>query len=189
MHKIRCNCGKFQAELRNMKYGTRTICYCKDCQSYAHYLKISNYLLNDLGGTEVIAVRPQQISIIFGKEELSCVSLTESGSLRWFTRCCTTPICNMSRNIRTAHIVIIHTCLDHSDINSVFGSKSLHMKRASALGTPPQNDYAYFITSALYYYFSKAWTHAIRLYRLNPFIDQVSKKPIASPVTINEMHK
>jgi hypothetical protein len=187
--KIKCRCGKFQAELRNIKNGTRAICYCKDCQIYAYFLKSTDDILNEFRGTEVIAVRPQQISFKSGQEELSCVSLTKFGSLRWFSRCCSTPICNMSRKVDTSHISIIHSCLDQQDITNAFGNKSLHVKRSSAIGTPPENKTVYFLVSTLYYCASVVLTRLLLGHRHNPFIDPNTEMPIVSPVTltINEL--
>jgi len=189
--KIKCKCGRFQALLRNSEKGVRAICYCKDCQIYAHYLKASENILNRLRGTEVIAVRPQQFAILCGREVLGCCSLTPLGSLRWFSQCCSTPICNMSRNIRTAHISIIHTCMEKELIEKAFGNRVIHAKRHGAIGTPPKNEILHLLNFGLNYLASVTCTYVTRGYRRNPLINWTTSKPIVNPLilTSEELRK
>jgi Family of unknown function (DUF6151) len=182
---IRCQCGKFQGLIKHIELGTRAICYCTDCQIYAHYLQAPDQILNRFGGTEVIAVRPKNIAIVHGSEYLSCLSLTQFGAFRFFADCCKTPICNMSRNSRTEHISVIHRCLNHRLVAKIFDDRALHVKRKSAHGSPPKNKPLYFIASSLYYVYSILLSRISRGYQFNPFINQENQKPIASRVILD----
>ena len=176
---------RFSGIISNLRGGTRAICYCTDCQIYAHYLKLSNEVLNSFGGTEVISVRPNQIFIQRGIEYLSCVSLTELGAFRFFTNCCKTPICNMSRNYRTEHIAILHNCLNHNVIAEIFENNALHVKRESGKGNTPKNNPVYFIASSLYYSYSVLLSHIYNGFKFNPFINQGTRRPVVSNIILS----
>lgn len=183
---ISCKCGKFQGTIKNIELGTRAICYCTDCQIYAHYLHAQSEILNCLGGTEVIAVRPKQISIISGSEYLSCISLTNLGAFRFFAHCCKTPICNMPRKSHTDHISLLHNSLNRNLVAEIFNDRALHVKRKSALGNPPKNKPLYFIASSLYYIYSVFFSRISNGYKFNPFINQENHKPIVNNFILDE---
>ena len=96
-HPIRCHCGKFQATVAHPEGGTRAVCYCRDCQAFAHFLGSPKDVLDSLGGTDIVAVRPRYVSFIAGVDNLVCMSLTAQGILRWYAKCCQTPIGNTPR--------------------------------------------------------------------------------------------
>ena len=78
-HPIRCHCGRLQGEVSHAELGTRAVCYCRDCQAFAHFLESPQDTLDALGGTEVVAVAPRWVSFTTGTEYLVCMSLTERG--------------------------------------------------------------------------------------------------------------
>jgi hypothetical protein len=89
-------CGQIQgiATAIHPKTGTRVICYCDDCQSFAHYLGRGQDILNQWGGTDIYQLAPSQITITQGQEHLQSLRLRPKGLLRWYAACCQTPLAN-----------------------------------------------------------------------------------------------
>ena len=73
-------------------------CYCRDCQAYAHALGNAGAILDDLGGTDIVASLQQHVMLSQGTDALACLSLSDKGLLRWYASCCNTPIANTARN-------------------------------------------------------------------------------------------
>jgi hypothetical protein len=74
--------------------GNRVVCYCADCQAFAHFLGRTD-VLDAVGGTSIFQVAPSQVRILEGSEQIRCVRLSDRGLYRWYTDCCRTPIGNM----------------------------------------------------------------------------------------------
>ena len=94
---VRCECGKFQAEVTDVRASTggRAVCYCDDCQSFLHHIGRAE-LLDKNGGTEVIPTFPSSIKITAGREQLRCTRLSPRGLYRFSTACCKTPVANLT---------------------------------------------------------------------------------------------
>jgi hypothetical protein len=69
------------------------VCYCNDCQAYAHYLGRAD-LLDTHGGTDVVQVAPASLSFDRGAEGIVGLRLTPKGLFRWYASCCKTPLGN-----------------------------------------------------------------------------------------------
>jgi len=93
---VRCSCGALRGIARGVSAarGNRLICYCDDCQSFAHFLGRANEILDAHGGTDIFQMSPARLEITQGADQLACMRLTAKGLLRWHTRCCRTPIGN-----------------------------------------------------------------------------------------------
>jgi hypothetical protein len=93
--EVQCECGKFRAKINGFPNRTpgRLVCYCDDCQKYLRHLKRVD-LLDSNGGTEVIPVYPADVEIVDGRDHLRCVRLSPTGTFRFYTSCCNTPIAN-----------------------------------------------------------------------------------------------
>jgi hypothetical protein len=70
------------------------VCYCGDCQAFAHFLGRAAEVLDPHGGTEIFQTSPARVEITQGRERLACMRLTPKGLLRWYAGCCNTPIGN-----------------------------------------------------------------------------------------------
>ena len=110
--KLACKCGKVQGVLQKAtaKEGIRLVCYCDDCQAFAHYLS-NNGILDANNGTELFQVSYANVEILKGTEYLSSIKLTEKGMIRWYTACCKTPIGN-TVSAKQPFIGLIHTFFD-----------------------------------------------------------------------------
>ena len=114
---IRCQCGKVRGELDLSRAYTRATCYCKDCQAFSRYLKRPD-MVDRCGGTDIVPMSPAGVRIIDGLQNVICMSLSDSGRLRWHTACCQTPLGNTPRSGKIAYVGMITTCFD-ADPDSV----------------------------------------------------------------------
>jgi hypothetical protein len=133
-HSLQCRCGTLRGELDHPERCAHAICYCKDCQAFAHFLGKADEILDDAGGTEVIAARPAYLRFTAGMDKLTCMRLTEKGLLRWYASCCNTPIGNTPPDFRTPFVGLVRDCLDRSDrsIDEAVGPVRMWIMTASA---------------------------------------------------------
>jgi hypothetical protein len=184
-HSLSCECGAFRAHVTLPVPAARAICYCKDCQAYARLLGKEDRILDADGGTDIIATMPSHVQIEQGREQLTCVRLTEKGPLRWYTRCCGTPIGNSARDPKVHYIGLIHTALAQP-ITPSFGPAGARLNTGSARGkvaaAPRQTLAAMFkiMRFMLPARLSKARQAD------NPFFDAGTAQPIAKPTLLSE---
>lgn len=138
-HPLRCRCGTLQGVVLPSSTATRAICYCNDCQAYARFL--GGDIVDGSGGTEVLATGPRQVQFQQGPESLACLSLSPRGLLRWYARCCRTPIGNTPRNPRIGYVGLVHSCLGDEPVRRAsFGPVRMAVSTKSAHGpvaSPP----------------------------------------------------
>lgn len=141
-----CGCGKMQllAKQVSPQSGTRIVCYCKDCQAFAHFLNRGDTVLDAHGGTEIFQMPLAHVQITHGKEDLRCMRLTEGGLYRWYTGCCNTPIGN-TMGAGWAFIGLIHHALPDSsardgDLGPVQGYVQTGSASSSLIGHDKQAD-------------------------------------------------
>jgi hypothetical protein len=93
--ELRCRCGEVRALVSNPSPRTvnRVICYCDDCQGFAHQIGRAD-LLNAQGGSDVVQVAPATLKFIQGQDRIVGLRLTPKGLFRWHTSCCNTPVGN-----------------------------------------------------------------------------------------------
>jgi hypothetical protein len=93
---LRCTCGRLRGVARGISAsrGNRLLCYCGDCQSFAHFLGRADEILDANGGSDIFQMSPARLVIREGADQLACMRLTPKGLLRWYARCCRTPIGN-----------------------------------------------------------------------------------------------
>lgn len=71
----------------------RVVCYCDDCQAFAHQLKRDD-LLDASGGSDIIQVAPATLAFDRGADRIACLRLSPKGLFRFYTECCKTPVGN-----------------------------------------------------------------------------------------------
>jgi len=96
--RIACRCGQVQGQVTNARPGAvnRAVCYCDDCQAFAHFLGRAD-LLDGRGGTDIVQIAPASLTITAGEELIEGLRLTPKGLLRCHSTCCQTPLGNMVR--------------------------------------------------------------------------------------------
>jgi hypothetical protein len=137
-HPLQCQCGTLRGHVSHPESVCRGVCYCKDCQAYAHFLGKADEILDGMGGSDVIATLPQHVTFTQGLEALACMSLSDKGMLRWYASCCNTPIGNTSRDFKVSHVGLLHNCLQDpsNSLDSAFGPVRMRVGMKSAKGSP-----------------------------------------------------
>ena len=87
-HPFSCQCQKLQGVVLEGGTCSRVLCYCKDCQAFARYLRRQSAMLNDQGGTHIVQVAAHRVRFTRGMEHLAVVRLSPRGLLRWYASCC-----------------------------------------------------------------------------------------------------
>jgi hypothetical protein len=176
-HRLQCQCGTIRGHLALPATAIRAICYCKDCQAFARYLGRASDVLDEDGGTDILATLPSHVRFEQGLDALACMSLSDTGILRWYASCCRTPLGNTPRDRKTHYVGLVHSCLASESLDASFGPARLHFHAKSARGqvrdTPLSTVFAIFKLMS--------WIIPARLtsrYRENPFFDAVSGDPI-----------
>jgi hypothetical protein len=92
---LRCRCGEVEGQLHDAAPDTvtRVVCYCDDCQAYAHHLGRAD-LLDPHGGSDIVQVAPAALRFVRGADRIAGVRLTPKGLYRWYASCCKTPVGN-----------------------------------------------------------------------------------------------
>jgi hypothetical protein len=93
--ELRCRCGQVSGIVTDASPRTvnRVVCYCDDCQAFAHRLGRAD-LLDTKGGSDIVQVAPASLTFVQGQHLIAGLRLTPKGLFRWHTTCCNTPIGN-----------------------------------------------------------------------------------------------
>ena len=187
-HPIRCRCGRLNGEVARADRGIRGVCYCKDCQAYAHFLGLPEGMLDAMGGTDVVIVRPGDVSLTSGLEHLACMSLSPKGTLRWFAACCRTPLANTPRDVKIPHLGLVHSSLDGQGppLDQSFGPIRMRVNRQSAHGSPPAAPMLATVWGGLRYLYGFLSSRLTGAYRSNPFFDADGRPRVQPRVLTRE---
>jgi Family of unknown function (DUF6151) len=181
---LSCKCGNLRGEVKRIELGKRAICYCKDCQVFAKFLGKSEEVLDALGGTEVVGIRPQHLTFTKGKENIACVSLTDRGLYRWYARCCNTAIGNTPRNHKIAHVGLIHTVFQGGvkGFEESFGPVIVKVNTKGAKGqVEPSKGLFNLIAGQV---ISLVRERANGGFKVTPFFDAMSARPLVEPYVL-----
>jgi len=95
-------------------------------------------VLDAWGGTDIVASPAVTVRFTAGGDQLACLSLSPRGLLRWYARCCRTPIANTPRDPRLPYAGLVHTVLERPDpMDRSYPPPMLRINTGSAIGTPP----------------------------------------------------
>jgi hypothetical protein len=181
-HPLSCRCGTLKGYISHPEKVSRGVCYCRDCQAFAHFLGEPGSILDELGGTDVVATLTKYVHFTQGVETLACMSLTEHGMLRWYASCCRTPIGNTPRDFKISHVGLIHSCLESapSTVDSSFGPVRLRLNTHSAKGKPNLMPLST-IASALWFMSSLVRARIDGSYKKTQFFDPNEGTPVVPP--------
>ena len=90
---LSCQCGATEWTI-DTSSGTRVVCYCADCQTFARHLSPNQPQTDAAGGTHVYQTLPENIHFTRNANGLSALRLSPNGLIRWYTACCRTPVAN-----------------------------------------------------------------------------------------------
>jgi hypothetical protein len=90
-----CQCGQVRGRIvdPSRDSANRVVCYCRDCQAFAHAIGRPD-ILDDKGGTDVVQVAPAALTITDGQDRVRSLRLSEKGLYRFYASCCGTPLGN-----------------------------------------------------------------------------------------------
>jgi Family of unknown function (DUF6151) len=137
-HPLRCQCGTIRGVVADPRNANRCVCYCRDCQAFAHFLGRAEAVLDERGGSEIIQIPPRNLTFTQGSEALACMRLTEKGLLRWYAGCCNTPIGNTLATPKISFIGLVHNCLESGaqSLDDSFGPIRAWVNPKGAKGDP-----------------------------------------------------
>lgn len=135
-HPLQCRCGTVKGYVIRPGRAHRAICYCRDCQAFARFLEQADAVLDEHGGTGIVATLPKHVHFSQGLEALACMSLSDHGMLRWYANCCNTPVGNTPRDFKTPYVGLIDSCLESSSpsLQESFGPVRMVLNTKSAKG-------------------------------------------------------
>lgn len=189
---LKCRCGTLQGYVDRPETATRGICYCRDCQAFARYLGREGEVLDDRGGTEILQMLPKHVHFTAGLDELACVRLTGRGLLRWYARCCRTPVGNTPPVYRISYVGLVRDCLsgDGRSLDETVGPVRLRVHTNSAIGQPKPTSTG--VAAAVMRFMgrlARAWLDGS--FRQTPFFDTggapVARPEVLAPQTLEKL--
>jgi len=189
-HPLRCRCGTLKGIVSHPEKVSRGVCYCKDCQAFAHFLGKTGDILDEMGGTDVMATLPKYVTFTQGLEALACMSLTETGMLRWYASCCNTPIGNTPRDFKTSHVGLVHTCLADPPrtLEDSFGPVRMRVNTKNAKGKPKIMPIST-VTSILRFLSSLIRARLDGSYKSTPFFTPDRGTPVVPPKVLTSSER
>jgi hypothetical protein len=181
-HPLQCRCGHLTGTVAQTPRVTRVTCYCRDCQAYAHALGLPEAILDDIGGTDIVATLQQYVRLIKGTDSLACLSLSDRGLLRWYARCCDTPIANTARSPKLSYVGLVHTCLGPSQrsLDAAFGPTSMPVNTTHAKAPVAARTFTA-LTSVARIFASVARARLDGSYKQSPFFVEALGTPVVVP--------
>jgi hypothetical protein len=75
---LRCRCGNLRGTASEVSSSTgfRFICYCKDCQAFAHFVERAD-VLDSAGGTDIFQMPPNRVTFTAGTDALRCLRISD----------------------------------------------------------------------------------------------------------------
>lgn len=173
--ELHCRCGEVRGRVMNASPRTtnRAICYCDDCQAFAHHLGRAD-LLDAHGGSDIVQVAPASLVFDRGADRIVGLRLSPRGLYRFYASCCQTPLGNTVGQAIPL-VGIVAQAFDAPDAD--FGPPRGAIMGKFAVGTPPEGStrpslrlLAHVIPLVLGWKISgKTWPH--------PFFDRATRAP------------
>jgi len=152
----------------------RMVCYCDDCQAYAHQIGRAD-LLNHRGGSDSIQIAPAALRFTKGQDQIEGLRLTPKGLYRWYAKCCNTPLGN-TRAPALPFVSMLAQSFDAPQPDDVFGAPRGATFCKYAVGEPPADSTKLILLRLLlgrvlgWWLGGKTWPH--------PFFGRETKAPI-----------
>ena len=112
-HKLQCQCGQVKGTLTNLQPSrvNRAVCYCRFCQAYQGYLSQEATPSEHYDGAELFQMSPKDIHFSQGFDQIHAVKLTDKGPLRYYAKCCNTPLVNGLANMNIPFVGVAIECV------------------------------------------------------------------------------
>ena len=181
-HPLRCQCGTIQGAVANPGNANHCVCYCRDCQAFAHFLGKADAVLDERGGSEIIQVPPKNLAFSQGIEALACMRLTDKGLLRWYAACCNTPIGNTLITPKISIVGLVHNCLESpgQSLDDSFGPIRAWANPKGAKGDPKPEVRG--LGPVVWWFITRVLTARLNGdYKRNPLFHADTGQPIVTP--------
>lgn len=139
--ELRCHCGEVRGFVTDASARTvnRVVCYCDDCQAFAHRLGRAD-LLDAHGGSDIVQLAPGSLTFVQGQDRIVGLRLSPKGLFRWHTSCCHTPVGNtLSPAIPFVGILVQAFDGSAPRADEAFGRPVGAIFGKFAIGDPPAN--------------------------------------------------
>ena len=185
-HPIQCRCGTLKGYVSRSQGANRCVCYCRDCQAFAHFLGRADEILDANGGTDVIQLRAANVVFTDGREALACMRLTANGLLRWYSTCCNTPFGNTLAIYQLSFVGLVHNCLEVTGpaLDASFGPVQAHVNTGSAKGKVSSSSLA-LVPVILRFIGFLVGARIDGSYRRSPFFSPDTGAPIVTPKVLS----
>ena len=136
--QLRCRCGEVRGFVADASPHTvnRIVCYCDDCQAFAHRIGRAD-LLDVHGGSDIIQLAPASLTFVQGQDRIVGLRLTPKGLLRSYTSCCHTPVGNTLSPAIPFVGIIAEAFEGAQRPDDVFGKPIGAIMGKFAIGDPP----------------------------------------------------
>jgi hypothetical protein len=185
-HALQCRCGTLRGYVGRSHEINRCVCYCRDCQAFAHFLAQPGEILDEDGGTDVVQMRAADVTFTEGKEALACMRLSPKGLLRWYAACCNTPVGNTLSSPKMSFVGLVHSCLEGggATLDDSFGPVAARVNTDSTRGKVRSSSLA---TMAVILRFIAMVARA-RIdgsYKRSPFFSKDTGAPVVAPKVLS----
>jgi uncharacterized protein DUF6151 len=184
--RLHCQCGHVRGVAKDVspQDGFRFICYCKDCQAFAHFLGRPD-VLDAAGGTDIFHMPTGRVALDAGADAVRCLQFSRR-VLRWYTECCKTPIANTAAGPGFPVCGLIHSLMDHDadgrSRDAALGRPACRIFERSATAPLPPNappPYSLRLVASRVPTLLGWWLRGLG--RPNPFFDAQTNTPLAAP--------
>jgi hypothetical protein len=179
-----------QGVIADVRGANRAVCYCRDCQAFAHFLGRAADVLDERGGSDVVQILPRRLTFTRGREVLACMRLTPKGLLRWYASCCNTPVGNSLATPKWSFIGLLHSCLesDGQSLDAVFGPVRAWVNTKGARGEPKPKVVG--LGPAVRWFFSTTLRARFNGdYRRTPLFHADTGQPVVTPRVLTEVER
>jgi hypothetical protein len=113
------------------------VCYCDDCQAFAHWLDRA-YILDAQGGSDIVQLAPGSMTFTQGEDSIAGMQLKPGGLYRFYASCCHTPLGNMvGPKIPFVGVVVDAFKVEGQDPDAIVGKPIGAIMGRYAVGEPP----------------------------------------------------
>lgn len=181
---LRCRCGAVRGEMDTDRAYVRATCYCKDCRAFARFLGVPD-VLDEAGGTDVVPVAPAAVRFTAGGEHVACMSLSPKGLLRWYAKCCRTPLANTPREPKLPYVGMVSACFDATSqtVDAAFGPRDRVVLNTQS-ATLPVRGTPFALAFGSLHILMGVLGVKLRRERASPFFDAIGQ-PIRAPEVVS----
>lgn len=156
----------------------RVVCYCNDCQAFAHAVGRPD-ILDARGGTDIVQIAPATMSVSQGHDHIVALRLSETGPYRFHTKCCGTPLGNTrGPSIPLIGIPLAVFGTPGQDLDHLFGPPRANVFGEDAIGGALPGSKGVPLAIVIRTIWKIMGWRLAGLSWPHPFFDRASKEPV-----------